>query len=314
MDNKEAIIGISQATKRIREAIKRLARTTKSILLIGEAGLGKSYIAFTIHRESKPHDKKPFVSLNARVTSDDELKALLFQNGARDHQALLGKNIPELVRGTTLLVEEVEELSFLNQSRIAKFLNSYTGKDAVRIILTVKNHPEQLLRDRRISEELYLHFSQFEEITVPPLRERPEDIPYLVRHFVDQTCQELGVSDKIIDANTVDFLTKQIWKENIRELKSVIDNAVLTSQGDALMLPETILNEHVQLETMINNIKAKKAFSMDQSLENIEKLLIQRTLDLFGFNQSKASRVLGVSEPTLRYKMKKLGITPSRKR
>lgn len=314
MESKDVIIGVSNATKRLRDTVKRLARSIKNVLLIGEGGLGKSSIAFYIHRDSKLSERKPFVTVNARVTGDSEFKALLFREGIKEQQTILGKSIPELVRGSTLLIEEIEEMSFLNQARLAQFLDEQKGKNAVRVVLTLKDQSGRLMKDHKLSEEMYSHLSDFEEITIPPLRERPEDIPYFVRHFVDQTCEELGVTDKVIDANTVDFLTKQIWRENLRELKSVIDNSVLTSEGDAVMLPETILNEQVQLETMINNIKSKRIFSMDQSLEIIEKLLIQRSLDLFGFNQSKASQILGISEPTLRYKMKKLGITPSRKR
>lgn len=309
------IIGVSNAVKKLRDAVKRLARSIGNVLVIGEPGLGKSTVALQIHRESMLSHKKPFVAINARVTGDDEVKALLFHEGVKEQQMFLGKTIPDLVRGATLLIEEIEEMSFLSQARIARFLREHTnGQNGVRIILTLKEMPERLFKDYKLSEELYSHFTNFETITIPPLRERPEDIPYFVRHFVDQTCKELGVVVKAIDANTVDFLTKQIWKENLRELKSVIDNAVLSSTGDSVMLPETILNEHVQLETAITNITLKKSFSLDQALENIEKLLIQRALTLFGFNQSKASQILGVSEPTLRYKMKKLGITPSRKR
>lgn len=286
---------------------------TKNTILVGEPGLGKSSIALAIHRESMLSHKKPFVAVNPRTMGDGELKALLFREGVKE-QILLGKNIPELVRGSTLLIEEIEEMSFLNQARVAKFLQEQRGKDIVRIIFTLKSIPARLAAEHKLSEELYSQFADFEIITIPALRERPEDIPYFVRYFVDQTCREVGIGEKILDANTLDFLTKQIWKENIRELKSVIDNAVLTSQGDMLTLPETILNEHMQLETIINNINMKKPTSIDQTLENIEKLLIQRALNLFGFNQSKASQILGITEPTLRYKMKKLGITPSRKR
>lgn len=311
--NREFVIGVSNASKKLREAIKRLSRMTKNTILVGEPGLGKSSIALAIHRESMLSHKKPFVAVNPRTMGDGELKALLFREGVKE-QILLGKNIPELVRGSTLLIEEIEEMSFLNQARVAKFLQEQRGKDIVRIIFTLKSIPARLAAEHKLSEELYSQFADFEIITIPALRERPEDIPYFVRYFVDQTCREVGIGEKILDANTLDFLTKQIWKENIRELKSVIDNAVLTSQGDMLTLPETILNEHMQLETIINNINMKKPTSIDQTLENIEKLLIQRALNLFGFNQSKASQILGITEPTLRYKMKKLGITPSRKR
>jgi two-component system response regulator AtoC len=316
MDNnkeKEFVIGVSSTARKLRDAVKRLSRVVKNALIVGEPGLGKGTLALAVHRESMLSHKKPFVAINPHVMSDGELKALLFREGVKE-QTLLGKNVPELVRGSTLLIEEVEELSFINQARVAKFLQEQRGKDSVRIIFTLKSNPERLVKDYKLSEELYAQFSDFEEITIQPLRERAEDIPYFIKYFVDQTCQELGVGEKAIDTNTVDFLTKQMWKENIQELKSVIDNAVLSSQGDTLTLPETILNEHMQLETIINNINLKKPTSIDQTLENIEKLLIQRALNLFGFNQSKASQILGITEPTLRYKMKKLGITPSRKR
>ena len=312
MNRNSEIIGVSTATEGLRDTVKHLSRSRKNILLVGEPGVGKSYVALSIHRESKLAEGRPFVSINARA-GDGELKAVLFGEGMKE-QEQLGKSIPELVPGTTLLIEETEEMSFLNQARVAKFLQDQENKNTIRIALTLRDEPDRLLLEQKLSETLMPYLADFERVFVPPLRERAEDIPYFVKFFVGRTCKELGTAEKIIDANTLDFLTKQIWKENLRELKSVIDNAVVASQGDVLTLPESILNEHMQLETMISNIKVKKRFFLDKSMETIEKLLVQRALNHFGFNQSKVSEVLGVSEPTLRYKMKKLGIPPARKR
>lgn len=314
MNKIDQIIGISNATKKLRETVQRLSRSIKNVLIIGEAGLGKGTAALQIHLLSKLSEKKPFVTINSRVTGDTELKAILFRENLKAQRAMLGKPIPELVRGSTLLMEEIEEMSFLNQARVARFLDEQKLRHGGRVIITVKDEPDKLYREQKISKELFPLLASFEHIVISPLRERAEDIPHLVRYFLEQACSEMGNVEKVIDVNTLDFLTKQQWKENVRELKSVIDNAVLTTEGNALVLPDALLNEYVHLEGIINNIKSKRVFSLDNALENLEKLLLQRALSYFGFHQSKAAATLGITEPTLRYKMRKLGIPPSRKR
>jgi DNA-binding NtrC family response regulator len=105
-----------------------------------------------------------------------------------------------------------------------------------------------------------------------------------------------------------------MWKQNILELKNVVEKSVLTSEGEDIELPENLVNEYVQLEGMISNITEKKAFSFDKSLSNLEKVLIEKTLATVGYNQEKAAKILNISSPNFRYRLRKFKIPSFRKR
>jgi len=208
----------------------------------------------------------------------------------------------------------IEDLSFSNQSRLARFLDSKKGKPKVRVIAAVKESVEKCFEKGTIVEALFNQLSTFEKIYISPLRERPEDIPALAEQFIVDACKELGIRVKTLDANTLDFLAKFDWKENVRGLKAVIDKSVHQTEGEALTLPREILDERSHLQGIINNIELKKRFSMDLGLENIEKLLLQRMLKAFGYNQSRVAEALGITEGNLRYRLKKYSIPSSRQR
>ena len=119
---------------------------------------------------------------------------------------------------------------------------------------------------------------------------------------------------KAIDVNVLDFLSRREWVGNVGELKSVIESTVLTSREGMIELPESLVNEQVQLDSMIRNIQLKKAFSFDGSLSNLEKTLIQMTLDAVDYNQTRAAEILNLSEANLRYRLRKFHILASRKK
>jgi two-component system response regulator AtoC len=183
-----------------------------------------------------------------------------------------------------------------------------------RVILTVKHPPEELLSAHKIYEDLAAKLNDFESITVLPLRERPEDIPVLVKHFVNEISKDLGIKDVAIDINAIDILVRHSWKENIRELKAVIDKSILFSEGGKFVLPTELTDEKTEVVKMINNVISGQEFVLDNSLDVIEKGIIERALDRFGFNQSRAASFLGMTEQTLRYKLKRLAIPSARHR
>jgi len=184
----------------------------------------------------------------------------------------------------------------------------------IRLIVTVKEDPRALVDKRKLLEDLYNKLADFERIETPPLRERPEDIPLLVKHFSADLCKEIGIGELVIDINAIDVLVRQTWRENIRELKAVVDKSVLFSNGGRFMLPPELVDEKTEVVKMINNIATGQDFILDKSLDAIEKGIIERSLSKFGFNQSKAAGFLGMTEQTLRYKLKRLNIVSSRSR
>ena len=307
------LTGESNTIKKLNKQIQQLAGSPRNVLIEGEPGAGKTAVARQIHLSSKDCGK-PIVTLNPFLTSDDEIKAILFHDEMKKEQRLPATQVPELIDGSTFYVKDIDDLNFSNQARIARFLEARKGKPRVRVIVTMKDSMRKCYEEGRLTEALFKQLSTFEKLFVPPLRDRLEDIPALAEHFTAEACRELGVNVKALDANTIDFLTRCEWKDNVRGLKAVIDKSVHQSHGEVLTLTDEILDEKVHLDSIIRNIDAKKGFSMDGALGRIEKLLLQRMLKAFGYNQSRVAEALGTTEGNLRYRLKKYSIPTSRMR
>jgi arginine utilization regulatory protein len=314
------IVGKSKVAELLREEIVRLSKSRKDVLVVGEAGVGKGAAAKDISSRNRP-----FHSINLSVMDDKELEAALFgyDRGVEGLPHTSRKGLFEQANGGTVLIEEIEEASFRNQLKILSFVNERVTRRIggesqervdIRLILTMKSDPAELVEKRKLLDELYAKIQGFERVEIPPLRHRPEDIPLLVKHFANEISKELGIGDLVIDINAIDVLVRQPWKENIRELKAVVDKCVLFSNEGRFMLPPELVDEKTEVVKMINNIMAGQEFVLDKSLDVIEKGIIDRALDRFGFNQSKAAQFLGMTEQTFRYKLKRLGIASARSR
>ncbi|MBI4547498.1 MAG: sigma-54-dependent Fis family transcriptional regulator [Ignavibacteriae bacterium] len=320
------IIGKSKVVDNLLKQIQRLAKMRKDVLIVGEAGVGKGAVAKNIYSLGKsPNSTSPFMSINLSVLDDKELEAILFgyDRGVEGMPYTTKKGLFEIAHGGTVLVEELEEASFRNQMKILAFINERTARRIggtrsepvdIRLIVTLKEDPKALVEKRKLLEDLFNRIAEFERIEIQPLRQRPEDIPLLVKHFTSELCREIGVGELVIDINAIDVLVRQPWKENIRELKAVVDKSVLFSNGGRFMLPPELVDEKTEVIKMINNIATGQDFVLDKSLDAIEKGIIERALQKFGFNQSKAASFLGMTEQTLRYKLKRLNIASSRQR
>jgi len=320
------IVGRSAAVENILRQIQKLSKSRSDVLIVGESGVGKGAIAKNIYHLGKaPGEERPFMSINLSVVDDRELEAILFgyDRGVGGLPYTSKRGLFELANGGTVLVEELEEASLRNQMKILNFINERktrrigSEKEAevdIQLIITMKEDPRGLVDKHRLLPDLLQKLDAFERIVVPPLRERPEDIPLLVKHFTAEVCKELGLGEIAIDINAIDVLVRQTWRENIRELKAVIDKSVLFSTGGKFVLPPELLDEKTEVVKMINNILQGQEFVLDKSLDIIEKGIIERALEKFGFNQSRAAMFLGMTEQTLRYKLKRLGIASVRSR
>lgn len=323
----ETIIGRSKSIEQLKKLVTKAAKSAKDVLILGEPGVGKGVVAKRIHSElnGDASDHHPFFSVNASVIDDRELEAILFgfEKGVPGMPPTTKRGLFELAENGSILIEEVEDASFRNQMKILSFLQDRITKRMggdegrtinTRVILTMKRLPEDLLADHKIYEDLAAKVSDFEVIQILPLRDRPEDIPVLVKHFVNEISKDLGIKDVAIDINAIDVLVRHPWKENIRELKAVIDKSILFSSGGKFILPPELTDEKTEVVKMINNVISGQEFVLDNSLDVIEKGIIERSLARFGFNQSRAASFLGMTEQTLRYKLKRLAIPSARHR
>jgi len=320
------IVGKSKATEQLLKQIAKLSKSRRDVLIIGEAGVGKGAVAKNIFFKSlEDSPEQPFVTINLAVIDDRELESILFgvERGNEGSSNTSRRGMFEVGNGGTILIEEIEEASFRNQMKILSFMNERMTKRVggmesqsvdIRLLITMKADPSELVEKRTLLDDLYSKLSDCETLQVPPLRQRPEDIPLLVKHFTSELCKELGIGELVIDINAIDVLVRQPWRENIRELKAVIDKSVLFSNDGRFMLPPELVDEKTEVVKMINNIVSGQEFVLDKSLDVIEKGIIERALERFGFNQSRAAQFLGMTEQTFRYKLKRLGIASARMR
>ncbi|MEK9138597.1 MAG: sigma 54-interacting transcriptional regulator [Bacteroidota bacterium] len=270
----QQIVGKSKHVEKLRKRIAQLASSRKDVLIYGEAGVGKTTVASSI------------------VNDDDTLSLCL----AQMDEPALEYSLSGVASGTVLF-EELESASFRNQDRVAKFVSG--RPKSVRVLVTLRASVEELLAQGKLSDDLYTCISKLEEVEICPLRERPEDIPLLVKHFA---------SGLIIDINTLDFLVKQPWHENVRQLKTVIDRCVSSAVDGNFVLPEELIDERTEVVKMISELMENQKPALQKSLDIMEGTIIQRTLERFGFNESRAAQFLGMTEQVFGQKVKALAI------
>ncbi|MCX6136492.1 MAG: sigma 54-interacting transcriptional regulator [Ignavibacteriales bacterium] len=319
-------IGKSKAAELLRKNIAKFSSSKKDLLLIGEAGVGKSAIARRICDEDGSAEKTtPFYALNLRVTDEKDVEATLFgyERATEKLPYTSKRGVFELANGGIVLLEELEEATFRTQLRLVSIINDRAtrrlgGSKAVpvefRLLVTMKNHPKRLLDEKKIVPELQSLLMQMDFMEVSPLRDRVEDIPELARVFLQDITSEIGVKSMTLTTNELNVLKQQTWKENLRELRAVVDRCVIFSDDGRFALPEDLIDEKTEIAKVLNNIKAGQPFILDESLDIIERGIIRRTLEKYDSNQSRTALFLGVTEQTLRYKLRRLGIESSRRR
>ncbi|MBI4811818.1 MAG: sigma-54-dependent Fis family transcriptional regulator [Ignavibacteriales bacterium] len=291
LDPVTILIGNSRVIKNIQKLILKLAGMQKDVIITGEPGVGKTTVAQAIHFCTNP--KGSLKILSHTITNGNEIKDLIEK---------------DLQNTDTIVIKEIEEFSFLQQSLICQLINDRSDKRFTRIIVTTKKDITALKSQGKLFNELADVLSKFETIMLPPLDERQEDIPLLVQHFVSSACRAIGKEVKTLDINVIDVLSKRNWQENIRELKSVVEQAVLISNKEMIELPAYIFDEHTQLDGILRKIKEQKKFAFDGAFANLERTLIQRTLEAAAYNQTKSAEILGISGANFRYRIRKYKI------
>jgi len=276
MAETEILIGKSRHTEQLRKRLDRLRKNRAHCAIVGEPGTGKTLLAWAIG------------SADAEFQTLDV--AVLSENDIRDRLALQS--------GGTVLIEGIEAGGLRNQSLIAGFI-SEIGK-SVRFLLTLTEDPAELVARRSLLDELYDRISRFENIEILPLRERPEDIPVLVRHFAP---------DLAIDINGLELLTKQLWKGNIRELETVVRRSLESSPDGTFRLPAGMVEQPTEIMRVLQGILQGPEQQLDRSLDRLESGIIRRALERFGFDAGETARFLGMTEDTLEEKAGRLGLS-----
>jgi Nif-specific regulatory protein len=319
------IVGQSAEIERVLGEIERVALSRGSVLITGESGTGKELVAKTVHFAS-PRVDRPFLSLNCAALPADLIESELF--GIEDHVATGVRGRPgifERADGGTLFLDEIGDMPLSLQAKLLRVLQerefsrlggSKVVRVDIRLIAATNQDLRQLIRDGRFREDLYFRVHTL-PIHIAPLRERKVDIPILASHFLHRFCEENGLPVPRISSAFTAAILGHSWPGNVRELQNYIERSVVMSRGPILepvVLPtESDPGASIGTEAIPSLAAQSPATplpdSLKQALEDTERRWILETLERFEGNQRKAARALGVVEPTLRYRMGRLGIT-----
>ncbi|MCF6364768.1 MAG: sigma-54 dependent transcriptional regulator [Bacteroidales bacterium] len=310
------IIGVSEKIKSKVQISKKIAKTeTTTILLLGESGTGKDMFSKAIHNESSRKDK-PFVTINCSSLPETLLESELFgyERGAFTDAKKQKKGLFEVAESGTVFLDEIGEINQATQLKLLSVLENRTvrrlggTKDIpvdIRIIAATNKDLKKSVEEKLFREDLYYRLKVF-QITIPPLREHKEDIPLLVNYFIEEFNFQFRKKIEGTDPKVKDLMIKYNWPGNIRELRNVMERAVILESDNILhedSLPGEI-RENISKDSQCHpydfNIPDEGI-----SLYEIEKEFIKKALEKTANNQTKASKLLGISRDTFRYKKKK---------
>jgi len=311
------IIGSSRAMRNVMDTIVKVAKSeTTTVLITGESGTGKELVARSIH-ELSLRGQETFVAVNCSALTDTLVESELFghEKGAFTDARHQRKGIFELANGGTVFLDEIGDISLAAQAKLLRILEERSFRRIggsvdinvdIRIIAATNQSLEQLIADGKFRKDLYYRLN-VAAINLPPVRERGEDVLLLAEFFLNQFNAKFHRSFKGLSEETKQLFLQYDWPGNVREIRNVIERAVLLDDGEYL---EAKYIELGHLRTSGDNDSAQKVSKTNNmSLNELEKRALLDALEKSGHNQSQAARLLGISRDTLRYRMKKHGIS-----
>lgn len=307
--------GESEKTEKIRYLLQKSSVTNTTILLTGESGTGKSFLAKEIHKNSK-RSQASFVHVNCAAIPYNLIGSELFgyEEGAFTGAKKGGRGgYFELAEGGTLFLDEISELPLPLQGKLLEVMQSKTyfrvggtkKKMAnVRIVAATNQNLQELVAERRFREDLYYRIHVF-PIHLPPLREQKEAIRRIAADLIPDICNRLDVNQQVLSPDAVEKMIEYDWPGNIRELENVLEKACILSNGKVIY-PEDI---DISLD-MNNNIgfKSIEEMSLKQQKENFERNVIEKTLAMYEGSKIKTAKHLGIGRTSLFEKINKYGI------
>ena len=329
-----ALVGSSHAMREVCKEIGRVAARPVTVLIRGETGTGKELIARAIYQHS-PRSKAPFIAINCAAIPENLIESELFghERGAftgADHRRI--GRFEQANKGTLFLDEigdlppntQVKLLRVLERQSFQRVGGTETISVDVRIIAATHRHLEAMIREGKFREDLF-HRLNVVCLQLPPLRERPEDIPVLVHHFLHKYAGEFGIEIPTISSDALAALQADSWPGNVRELENMICRLLLAARGlsiNADAVRQTLTARNTEAAPSGKSIaacasgflvRAQKGDLQDahaRMLAEAEREILTQAITLAEGNQAKAARWLGLSRFTLREKLKQLGLHP----
>ena len=309
----EGIVGVSPAIRRIIDRIKKAARNKLTVLILGETGTGKDLIAEAIHNQSD-RTSKPMKSVNCAGLNENLLESELFGHvrGAFTGAVSDRKGYFVAADGGTLFLDEIGDMPLSMQ---AKFLRALERREVtpvgstdvrrvdVRVIAATNTDLQHSVEEHKFREDLYYRLNQW-VIEVPPLRERREDIPILADYLRQRANKSQGGSCEGISSEAMSYLAKYYWPGNVRELANVLEALVVDAENRQIEgddLPERIRGSH-------EIVPAAASGMVGLTMAQVERMIIERTLQATGGNREQAAKILDIGTRTLYRKIKEYGL------
>jgi formate hydrogenlyase transcriptional activator len=315
----DEIVGESEALRRVLGEVERVASTDSTVLIYGETGSGKELIARAVHNLS-PRNSRAFVKFNCAAIPTGLLESELFghEKGAFTGAVAQRTGRFELAHGGTIFLDEIGEIPLELQPKLLRVLqereferlgSTRTIHTNARLIAATNRDLKSMVKEKQFRSDLFYRLNVF-PIRVPALRERPEDIPLLVWHFVEKFSRRIGRAIESIPSQTMEALVHYDWPGNIRELQNVIESAVIVSKGAVPIVTNSELNASNGATCRPDN-----QGSLDEMLREAERTQILRALELANWlvaGPNGAAALLRINRSTLLSRMQRLGIRVSR--
>ncbi|HET9264353.1 MAG TPA: sigma-54 dependent transcriptional regulator [Vicinamibacterales bacterium] len=312
------MVGDSPGLRQVAEAVRRAAPTNATVLLLGESGVGKELVARAVHRNSL-RSRERFIQVNCAAIPEELIESELFGHekgsftGATEKQ--IGK-FEQADRGTIFL-DEVGDMSAKTQAKVLRVLqegeverlgSARTIKVDVRVIAATNKDLEQEIHRGTFREDLYFRLSVI-PVRVPPLRDRREDVPPLVRHFADLFSRENNRRPPRFTPAAMEFLQKARWKGNVRELKNTVERLIIMTPGETIDVDD--LRDVVRLESKpsVADNEKERPNTLREFKESAERAFLVEKLRENGWNISKTAEVIGTPRSNLYKKLEQYGIS-----
>ncbi|MGH9945401.1 MAG: sigma-54 interaction domain-containing protein [Pyrinomonadaceae bacterium] len=308
------LIGDSEPMRRVFSLVEQVAPSSASVLLTGESGTGKEMVARAIHALS-PRRRHEFIALNCAAIPETLMESELFghERGAFTGAAGLRRGCFEMAHGGTLLLDEIGEMPAMLQAKLLRVLEERTFRRLggsheipvdVRVLAATNRRPVEAVRAGAFREDLLYRLNVI-TIDLPPLRQRREDIPLLAAHLVNQLSARHERPARVLSPAALDLLQSHQWPGNVRELRNVIERAVIICPG------EVIERQHIapyQLDRRTRprpNAEDTVSFPVGTPLDEVERVMLLRTLQKAGNNKTRAAEILQISIKTLHNKLRR---------
>jgi DNA-binding NtrC family response regulator len=311
------IIGRSAAMRDIFQTVERVAPTRATVLLAGESGVGKDMIARAIHHHS-PRARHAFVKINCTALPENLMESELF---GYEKGAFTGASVSkpgkfeQADQGTAFLDEigdvpgniQVKLLRILQERQFERLGSNLTRNVDVRVIAATNVDLRAALEEGRFREDLYYRLNVV-PISIPPLRQRREDIPFLALHFVQKLSKDLGSRAKDISPGAMDRLLEYSWPGNVRELENTIERSLVLASGETLQASDMRIEAARSVGAAAASSQTQPLLPEGETLEHWEQMMIKEAMRRANGNKSQAARMLGLTRNALRYRLSQMGM------